>query len=41
MLALGFMKGSFFGFLLGLLFNRFCKTINQKNDEQNIQEKNK
>ena len=30
MLGLGFVKGSFFGFLLGMFFKRFCKIIDLK-----------
>ena len=43
MLGLGFVKGSFFGFILGMFFKRFCKIIDQKkkSEETIFDKKNK
>ena len=43
MLGLGFVKGSLFGFLLGMFFKRFCKIIDQKkkSEETILDKKNK
>ena len=43
MLGLGFIKGSFFGFLLGIFFKRFSKIVykKKKSEETIFDKKNK